>query len=75
MEDPILVEVTRGPMVESAHRGAAIVIDADGSTVLEFGDVDRKIYPRSAIKGLQALALLETGAADRLGLFVWGEQR
>jgi L-asparaginase II len=68
MEDPILVEVTRGPMVESAHRGAAIVIDADGSTVLEFGDVDRKIYPRSAIKGLQALALLETGAADRLGL-------
>jgi L-asparaginase II len=68
MEDPIVVDVTRGPMVESQHRGAAIVMDADGRTVLSFGDVDRPIYPRSAIKGLQALALVETGAADRLGL-------
>lgn len=68
MEDPIVVEVTRGPMVESAHRGAAIVVDADGRTVLSFGDVERRIYPRSAVKGLQALALVETGAAEKFAL-------
>jgi L-asparaginase II len=66
--DPVVVEVTRGPMVESIHRGAAIVVDADGQVVLAFGDVDRPVFPRSAIKALQALALVESGIAGRLGL-------
>ena len=38
--DPVLVEVTRGALVESAHRGAAIVVDAKGGVVFAAGDVD-----------------------------------
>jgi L-asparaginase II len=68
MSDPVVVEVTRGGIVESEHRGAAAVIDADGGVVVGFGDIDRPVFPRSAIKALQALALVEGGHADRLGL-------
>ena len=66
--DPVLVEVLRGSQVESEHRGAVVVADAAGAVVFGVGDVERAVFPRSAVKGLQALALVETGAADRLGL-------
>ena len=66
--DAVLVEVTRGALVESRHAGAAVVVDAAGKTVFAIGDVDAAVYPRSAIKALLALPLVETGAADRLGL-------
>ncbi len=59
----LIVEVTRGELVESRHRGACVVVDAGGHTVHAWGDTDRIIYPRSAIKPLQTLALIETGAA------------
>ncbi len=62
--NPLTVEVTRGDMVESRHRGACVVIDADGGTVHAWGNVGGVVYPRSAIKPLQALALIETGAAE-----------
>jgi L-asparaginase II len=68
MTNPVLVEVTRGALVESAHRGAGAVVDADGRVVMAFGDAERAVYPRSAVKALQALPLIESGAADRLGL-------
>jgi L-asparaginase II len=68
MDNPILVEVTRGPLVESRHRGSVSVVDADGATVLSIGDVDRDVFPRSAVKALQALPLLERGIADKYGL-------
>jgi L-asparaginase II len=68
MTDPVLVEVTRGSMLESIHRGAAIVVDADGGVLFACGDTERPIYPRSAIKALQALALVESGIADRFAL-------
>ena len=68
MENPIVVEVTRGARVESFHRGAGAVVDADGRVVFAFGDVTRPVFPRSAVKALQALPLIESGAADRLGL-------
>jgi len=68
MTNPVVVEVTRGDRVESAHRGAGAVVDADGGVVFAFGDVDRPVYPRSAVKALQALPLIESGAADRLSL-------
>lgn len=68
MMNPILVEVTRGTHIESRHAGAAVVVDAAGSQVFAVGDVDRPIFPRSAVKALLALPLVETGAADRLGL-------
>src|SRR5262249_53757318 len=68
MTNPVLVEVLRGALVESAHRGAVCVADADGATVLALGDVEQPVFPRSAVKGLQALPLVETGAAERYGL-------
>ncbi|HWM46990.1 MAG TPA: asparaginase [Xanthobacteraceae bacterium] len=67
MSDPVLVEVTRGGLVESRHHGAVAVVDADGRIVLALGDVDAPVYPRSAVKALQALVLVESGAADRYG--------
>ena len=66
--DSVLVEVTRGGRVESVHRGAAAVLDADGAVVFSTGDIDAAVFPRSAVKALQALPLLETGAAHALGL-------
>jgi L-asparaginase II len=66
--NPVLVEVTRGGRAESAHRGAVAVLDADGSVVFSAGDIEAAVFPRSAVKALQALPLLESGAADRLGL-------
>ena len=62
--NPLTVEVTRGDMVESRHLGAAVVMDRQGKVVHAWGDPDRVVYPRSAIKPVQALALIETGAAD-----------
>lgn len=67
MTDPVLVEVTRGERVESEHRGAIAVIDADGSVVMSAGDIDRPRYPRSAVKAMQSLLLVESGAADEFG--------
>jgi L-asparaginase II len=66
--NPVLVEVTRGDVVESRHRGAVAVVDAAGGIVWSAGDVGAPVYPRSAVKSLQALALVESGEADRLGL-------
>ncbi|NQW01032.1 MAG: asparaginase [Rhodospirillales bacterium] len=63
-KNPLIVEVTRGGMVESRHRVHALVCDARGSVVHGWGDLDMSIYPRSAIKPLQALPFIETGAAD-----------
>jgi L-asparaginase II len=68
MPNPILVEVTRGNLVESRHAGAVAVVDAAGATVLALGDVETPIFPRSAIKALQALVLVEAGGADRFRL-------
>ena len=64
MSNPVLVEVIRGSEVESRHRGAVAVFDAYGKSVMALGDVDRPIFPRSAVKAIQALPLLESGAAD-----------
>jgi L-asparaginase II len=65
MRNPVLVEVTRGALIESRHRGAIAVADADGEMVIALGDVERPVFPRSAVKALQALVLVESGAADR----------
>jgi L-asparaginase II len=67
MGNPELVEVVRGGRVESRHRGAIAVVDAGGRHLLALGDIERAVFPRSAIKALQALVLVETGAADRYG--------
>lgn len=68
MDPVILAEVTRGSLVESVHRGSLVVADADARIVLELGEAERRIFPRSAVKAFQALPLIESGAADRFGL-------
>ena len=64
----ILVEVVRNEMVESVHDGHLLILDSSGKDLLKIGDVDQLIYPRSAVKSLQASAML------RAGLKVSGEQ-
>ena len=68
MSNPVLAQVWRGEIVESFHRGAFVVADAAGRVVHAGGDIDRPVYARSAVKGLQALPLVDTGAAERFGL-------
>lgn len=68
MDNPLLVEVCRGNLVESHHRGAVAVVDPAGRRIFALGDIEQPIYPRSAVKPLQALVLVESGAADRFGL-------
>ena len=68
MSHPVLVEVLRGGSAESLHRGSLAIVDADGGLVTAIGDIDQPIFPRSAIKLLQALPLVESGAAERFAL-------
>ena len=59
--DPILVEVVRGDLVETVHRGRLVVTAPGGATLAALGAVDEPMYPRSSIKPLQAIAMLEAG--------------
>jgi len=68
MADAVLVEVMRGAWVESTHEGAAVVVDTAGRVVFGIGDYETPVFPRSSVKALLALPLVESGAADRLGL-------
>jgi len=65
---PVVIEVTRGPVVESRHEGIAAVVKADGTVVESWGDIDAAILPRSANKPIQAMAFVESGAVERFGL-------
>src|SRR5829696_5508434 len=68
-DDPVLVEVRRGGLgtdvLESVHRGALVVLGADGQPLLEVGDVSRPVLPRSSNKPVQATALLAAGWRPR----------
>jgi len=68
MSNPILVEVTRGPLVESIHRGSIAMADSQGKLVFALGDVETPVYPRSSLKPIQALPLIESGAAEAFGV-------
>ena len=57
----VLAKVTRGDLVESLHLGHLMVLNADGSIYLSKGSPELPIYPRSAIKSLQAAAMLKAG--------------
>ncbi|MEM7438591.1 MAG: asparaginase [Pseudomonadota bacterium] len=63
-----VAEVWRGEFLESQHLGAAAVCTSSGDLVAAWGDPDAVILPRSACKMLQALPLVESGAADAVGL-------
>ena len=57
----VLAELIRSGLVESTHSGQLLLMAADGSDLLALGDVEAEIYPRSAIKSLQAAAMLRSG--------------
>lgn len=60
-EAPVLVHVTRGGFVESAHRATLVATDAAGGTPLRHGRVDDPVLPRSSLKPIQALAMVRAG--------------
>jgi len=68
MANPVLVEITRGDLVESVHRGSVAIADAQGNIRFALGDLKTPVYPRSSLKPIQALPLLESGAAEAFGL-------
>jgi L-asparaginase II len=65
MSYELLVEVTRNGTVESRHFGAAVVCDYKGAVVESWGDINKLVFPRSALKPMLAIHLVESGAADR----------
>jgi L-asparaginase II len=66
--NPVLVDIIRGDMIESRHRGSVAIVDSHGQVELAIGDVLSPVFPRSGIKPIQALALVETGAAKAFSL-------
>lgn len=62
-----LVEVWRGPIVESVHRGHIAAVDGAGQTVAELGSPGTVTFFRSSSKAFQALPVVASGAADRFG--------
>jgi L-asparaginase II len=66
--NPVLIEVIRGGEVESRHRGAAAIVDSTGGCRGYWGNVETAVFPRSAVKPLQALPMVESGAAEALAV-------
>ncbi|SPH24062.1 hypothetical protein DEA8626_03110 [Defluviimonas aquaemixtae] len=63
-----MIELWRGGILESVHSGHAVICDDRGEIVEAWGDPDAVIFPRSSCKMIQALPLIESGAADAAGL-------
>ena len=63
----VLVETTRGGIVESVHHGVIAVADVSGELVASAGDPNRVVFYRSSAKPFQAIPVVESGAADRFG--------
>lgn len=61
MRDEVLVEVVRGGLVESEHRGSLVVLDAAGQAVTALGDPAAPMFPRSSSKPMQAVGMVEAG--------------
>lgn len=63
-----VAEVWRGAFLESRHQGCAVVCDSAGQVIAEWGNSAVVVLPRSSCKMIQALPLIESGAAARFGL-------
>lgn len=63
-----MVEVWRGDFLECVHSGHAVICDASGDIVEAWGSPEEVILPRSSVKILQALPLIDSGAAEAAGL-------
>ena len=68
MSCELFVEVTRNDTVESRHFGAAVVCDFKGNVVNSWGEIESLVFPRSALKPMLAIHLIESGASDRYTL-------
>lgn len=66
--NPLHVQVSRGEAIESEHLVDAVIVDVKGKIIEAFGKVDSIVYPRSAIKMIQALAFVESGAVEKFNL-------
>jgi L-asparaginase II len=67
MSNPILVEVFRGEVLESFHRGVICIVDSDNKILYSQGDVQQVCFPRSALKFFQQIPLLTSGAVEHFG--------
>jgi L-asparaginase II len=67
MENPILVKVFRGGVLESFHRGSVCVVNQHNEIIFQLGNSDQICYPRSALKLIQALPLIELGGIEKFG--------
>lgn len=63
-----MAEIWRGPFLESVHLGHAVICDGTGEIVQSWGNPETLVLPRSSAKMIQALPLIESGAADHFGL-------
>lgn len=63
--DSLSVQISRGGIIESEHNIKAVIVSSTGDVVESWGDVDALVYPRSAIKAMQALAFIEMGGAEK----------
>ena len=68
MSYELLVEVTCHGTVESRHFGSAVVCDARGNVVESWGDIESLVFPRSALKPMLAIQLVESGASAHYAL-------
>ena len=68
MSHELFVEVTRDDIVESRHYGAAVVCNFKGAVVKSWGDIQSLVFPRSALKPMLAIHLVESGASDQFSL-------
>lgn len=66
--NPVLIDVYRSETVESFHRGAVVAVNAAAEVVFELGDINALVFPRSSLKPIQAIPLLESGAAAHFSL-------
>ncbi|MCA0426107.1 MAG: asparaginase [Bacteroidetes bacterium] len=67
MTNPILVEIHRGGILESFHRGVVCVVNEKKEVIYSAGDIHQLCYPRSAMKLLQVIPLIENGGMSKFG--------
>lgn len=63
-----LVSSTRGNVVENIHQGIAVAMNSEGRVIKQWGDISTEIFPRSALKVIQAFGIITTGADKGLKL-------
>ena len=63
-----MVEVTRSGELESFHQGVAVLINSSGDILKEWGDTEKLIFPRSALKPIQSLNLYKDSIAEGLDI-------